>query len=119
MTPIDGPRGDVVGWLEDGEYLRDLRGAVIGWLYDDVVHGRRGQHVGYFNDGLFRDNRGAVVGWIEGASGGPVKPVCHVRPVTPVRQVRPVRAVRHVRQVRAARQIAWSTTSFDEWLRLS
>ena len=118
MKPIYGPQGEVVAWNEDNDAIRDLQGRVIGWLYDDAVHGVRGHHVGYFNDGLFRDNRGAVVAWIAGATGGPTKPVRHVRPVQPVRHVRPVRAIRHVRHVRAVHALAWSKMSIVEWLPL-
>lgn len=119
MEPIYGHRGDVVAWLEDDEVIRNLRGAVIGWLYETAVHGRRGQHAGYFDDGLFRDNHGAVVAWVDGATGGPTKPVKRVRPVQPVREVRPVRSVRQVRQVRAVRSRSWSRLSITDWLPVS
>lgn len=116
MEPIYGPDGAVVAWNENNEIVRDLQGRVIGWLFDDAVHGTRGHHVGYFDDGLFRDKRGAVVAWMSGASGGPVKPARHVRPSRPVRHVKPVRPVRHVRYARAVRTAAWSTMSIAEWL---
>ena len=119
MEPIYGPGGEVVAWNEHNDTIRDLKGRVVGWLYDDAVQGVGGHHVGYFNDGLFRDNRGAVVAWVASATGGPTKPVRHVRPVQPVRHVRPVRAVRHVRHVRAVRAIAWSEVSITAWLPLS
>lgn len=116
MEAIYGPRGDVVAWLELPDCMRDLNGTVLGWLYDDAVHSTNGSHVGYFNDGLFRDNSGRVVSWVDGASGGPVKPVKHVRPVQPVKHVRPVRAVRSVRNVRAVRSLSWSPLSMRDYL---
>lgn len=92
-----GPRGDVVAWNEDNDAIRDLQGRVIGWIYDDAVFGVRGQHVGYFNDGLFRDDHGAVVAWIEGATGGPAKPARAARPAQQARAARPARAARSAR----------------------
>jgi hypothetical protein len=67
MEAIYGPNGHVIAWFEGSDYVRDLNGSVIGWVYESAMHGLRGQHVGYFEDGLFRDNSGAVVAWIDGA----------------------------------------------------
>jgi hypothetical protein len=116
MTPIYGAQGDVVGWLDTPDCIRDLNGATIGWLYEDAVHGVRGQHVGYFNDGAFRDHSGEVVAWVDGATGTPLKPIQHIRPVQPVKHVNPVRAVREVKHVRAVRSISWSASSILEYL---
>ncbi|WP_299039803.1 4-fold beta flower protein [uncultured Pseudokineococcus sp.] len=116
MDPIYGPNGHVAAWLERPDCVRSLDGAVIGWLHGDAVHGLGGQHVGYFNDGLFRDQRGDVVAWVTGARGGPVKPVKQAAPIRPIRQVRPVRAIRQIRQVRAVKSLHWSSQSIEAYL---
>jgi hypothetical protein len=115
MDAIYGPRGNVVAWFNVDHFVA-LGGATVGWLYDDAVHSLRGNHVGYFTDGLFRDHAGRVVAFVDGATGGPVRPVRHVRPVQPVRHVRPVRPVRGVRQVRGVWSASWSSHSFDDYL---
>lgn len=117
MEPIYGQSGQVVGWLSE-DRLVALNGRTVGRLYDDAVHREDGSHIGYFNEGVFRDNRGDTVAFIDGASGGPMKPMKHVRPVQPVQHVQPVRAVRHVRNVRAVRSLSWSPNSFDQYLGL-
>ncbi|WP_375334751.1 4-fold beta flower protein [Curtobacterium sp. MCBD17_013] len=83
LNAIYGPNGAVVAWLET-DSIRSPRGAVIGRLSDDAVYNLRGGHVGYFNNRMFRDNSGHIVAFMEGATGGPVKPVRQVRPVQPV-----------------------------------
>lgn len=116
MEPIYGPRGNVVAWHDEPDAIRDTHGRVAGWLYDDAVYGLRGQHVGYFNDGLFRDHRGAVVAWKAGASGGPAKPARAARPAQPAREARPARAARSARRARAARSVSWSQLSVESFL---
>ncbi|WP_303708427.1 MULTISPECIES: 4-fold beta flower protein [Microbacterium] len=116
MEPIYDSRGSVVAWFEDPDCVRDLDGAVIGWLYDDAVHATNGRHVGYFNDGLFRDNDGDVVAWVDGASGGPIKPIREIRPVQPIRHISPIRPIREVRNVRAVRSLGWSRLSMKQYL---
>ncbi|GAA1683475.1 hypothetical protein GCM10010977_32960 [Citricoccus zhacaiensis] len=117
MDAIYGSQGDVVGWLEDEEIVRDLSGQVVGWLYGDAVYGLSGQHAGYFNNGNFRDDRGTVVAFVAGAQGGPAKPARHARPARPARAARPARPARSARRTRAARAFAWSDLSFAQYLR--
>lgn len=116
MEPIYGPNGDVVAWLDSPDAIRALDGGVIGWLYGDAVYTTAGSHVGYFNDGLLRDNNGDVVAWIEGASGGPLKPIRSIRPVQPIRGIAPIRPIREIRNVRAMRSLSWSRMSIGQYL---
>lgn len=115
MEAIYGPRGDVAAWWNVDHFVA-LSGATIGWLRGDAVFALNGAHAGYFTDGLFRDNRGDAVAFVSGATGGPTKPVRHVRPVQPVRHVRPVRPVFHMKNVRAVRSLSWSRLSFTQYL---
>lgn len=116
MEPIYDRQGRVVGWLDDEKRVRDLRGKVIGVTRDDAVHGRRGQHVGYFNDGHFRDHRGKVVAWMRGATGGPTKPTPMTPPIRPIPQIPPIPAIPAIRRIRAVPTLSWSTLGLIDYL---
>ena len=114
-TPIRNRAGRVCGWLA-GDTIRDMSGNVTAFLAGTSVAGTRGQHLGQFLDGNFRDSGGRVVGWVNGARGGPVKPVAAVTPVQPVMAVTPVRPVTPITPVSPVASLAWSPMTWEQFM---
>lgn len=114
MTPIFDRHGRTTAW-RDRENIFQLNGIHSAVLHGSNVHGRRGQHLGVFDDGLFRDHRGAVVGFVEGASGGPLLPLTSLPPLAPLPSLPPLPAIPAIPPVPAIPSLAWSSTTWTQF----
>jgi len=98
MEPLYDSSGRVCAWIKD-DTIRDRNGAVVAFVRGEHVFTTPGRTVGRLHQGNIRDMRGNVVAWLEGATGGPSRPVRSVTPVRPVAGVTPVRPVEPVAPV--------------------
>ncbi|HEX7061542.1 MAG TPA: hypothetical protein VF200_06195 [Woeseiaceae bacterium] len=103
--------GAPIAYCEDGEHIYLFSGEPVAFMHGDAVYSFSGKHIGWFEDGWVRDTSGRCVFFTDDATGGPVKPVKHVKPVKGVKHVRPVKGVKAVRSVRAVRSLSWSPLS--------
>jgi hypothetical protein len=115
VTPIHDRSGQVCAWL-DGQVIRDLRGRVTAFVSGSQVVGMHRQHVGSFQDGNIRDRRGAVVGWVEGATGGPIKPIPSVPPVPPIGSVPPIPPIPPIAPIPPIGSPSWSAMTWQQFI---
>ncbi|HHQ6599936.1 TPA: collagen-like triple helix repeat-containing protein [Serratia fonticola] len=55
--------------IHDSECFRSRNGAVIAWIDDDNVYYLRGEHAGWFEDGILYDNHNKALGFLSNATG--------------------------------------------------
>jgi hypothetical protein len=107
--------GRPVAYTQDGTHIYTFTGRPVAYLSDDSVYSFSGVHLGWFEDGWVRDNSGQCVFYTGDATGGPLKPVKHVKPVKSVKSVKPVKSVKSVRPVRAVKSLSWSRLSGEDF----
>ncbi len=107
--------GKAIAYIFEGEYIYLYDGTPAAFLHNEYVYAFSGQYLGWIQDGWVIDVEGNRVFFTENATGGPVRPVRHVRPVRGVRKVRPVRGVREVCPPRPVRSLAWSHKSDESF----
>lgn len=103
--------GEPIAYTEDGQHIYLFSGAPVAYLDGDAVYSFSGNHIGWFEDGWIRDLKGGCVLFTDGAQGGPVRPVKHVKPVKGVKHVKPVKGVKQVKSVKAIKSLSWSPLS--------
>ena len=57
------------GAILDDFCIRNLAGNTVGWVFGLSVFSLKGEHIGWFEDGVFYDIENNVLGFIPGASG--------------------------------------------------
>jgi hypothetical protein len=117
MDAIYGREGEVVGWRE-GANLYDLGGTALALIDGEAVHSFDGGHVvGWFLDRNYRDRDGNVVAFEEGATGGPLKPLRHLRPFAPLRGLLPLRPLLALKPLRPLWTLDWSRHEWNTWIK--
>lgn len=106
--------GKPIAYTEDGEHIYTFSGRPVAYLNEDAVYSFSGQHIGWFEDGWLRDIKGKCVFFTNTASGGPVKPVKHVKPIKGVKHVKPVKGVKNIKSVKAVKSLSWSSLSSEQ-----
>ena len=104
------------GAILDEFCIRNLAGHTVGWVFGLSVFSLKGEHIGWFEDGIFFDIDNKVLGFVPGASlAVPELPPLAAEPPTPAFSKRP-----HVPTLRgrAARPRAqgWSAHSLAAYL---
>lgn len=71
--------GKVITWVVDDigcpgaildEFcIRNLAGATVGWVFGISVFSLKGEHIGWYEDGVLYDIENQVLGFIPGATG--------------------------------------------------
>lgn len=103
--------GAPTAYSEDGEHIFLFSGVPVAFMDGDAVFSFAGRQLGWFEDGWIRDKSGHCVFFTHDATGGPVKPVKHVKPVKGVKHVKPVKGVKQVKSVKAVKSLSWSPLS--------
>ena len=104
------------GAILDEFCIRNLAGHTVGWVFGLSVFSLKGEHIGWFEDGIVFDIDNKVLGFVPGAKLAPAEaPPLASQPATPVFSKRP-----HVPTLRgrAARPHAqgWSRHSLAGYL---
>ena len=89
------------GAILDEFCIRNLCGATVGWVFGVSVFSLKGEHIGWFEDGVLFDMDNKVLGFIPGARGllldmpelgpTPALPVFSKRPYAPTLRGRTAR----------------------------
>lgn len=70
--------------------IRNLAGQTVGWVFGLSVFSLKGEHVGWFEDGVFYDVDNKALGFVPGAAGlAPPLPPLAPEPAIPVLGKRP------------------------------
>jgi hypothetical protein len=115
MKPIFDYRGATVGWL-DSERVLDIQGNDLAFVRGGCVYSYLGDYLGTFDRGYFRDRHGDAVAFIKEASSGPLRPLTEIPPVPPVPPIRPVPPIPELPPIPPLPTLAWSQSSWDEFL---
>ncbi|MGL4874001.1 MAG: 4-fold beta flower protein [Clostridium sp.] len=105
-------RGRAICYTEDNEHIFLFSGEPVAYINGNSVYGFNGEHLGWFENGWILDHVCYYKYFSEIATGGPVKPVKHVKPVKCVKRVRPVKCVKRVRPVKCVKHLRWSSEIF-------
>ena len=62
-------RGGQAAAIHDDDCLRDRSGRVAAWLSRGSIYSLRGEHIGWYEEGVFRDASNRVLGFTAGATG--------------------------------------------------
>ncbi len=57
------------GAILDEFCIRNLAGNTVGWVFGLSVFSLKGEHIGWYEDGVFYDIENNVLGFIPGAKG--------------------------------------------------
>lgn len=57
------------GALLDDFCIRNLSGETVGWVFGLSLFSLKGDHIGWFEEGVFYDVQNKVIGFIPGAAG--------------------------------------------------
>ncbi|SHG98617.1 4-fold beta flower protein [Massilia sp. CF038] len=78
------------GAILDDFCIRDLAGHTVGWVFGLSVFSLKGEHIGWFEDGVFFDIHNNVLGFIPAATGLPAEaPALAPEPPLPAFSKRP------------------------------
>jgi hypothetical protein len=78
------------GAILDEFCLRNLSGKTVGWVFGLSVFSLKGEHLGWFEDGLFFDRDNKVLGFLPGATAAALElPALAPEPPTPSFAKRP------------------------------
>ena len=78
------------GAILDEFCLRNLCGATVGWVFGVSVFSLKGEHIGWFEDGVLFDVHNQVLGFVAGAKGlAPDMPALAPAPALPAFSKRP------------------------------
>lgn len=78
------------GAVLDDYCIRNLAGHTVGWVFGLSVFSLRGEHVGWYEEGVIYDIHNDVLGFIPGAPGLPLEqPALACEPPLPVFSKRP------------------------------
>lgn len=104
------------GAILDEFCIRNLAGNTVGWVFGLSVFSLKGDHIGWFEDGVFYDVENNVLGFIAGAKGLALDPPA-LAPETalPVFSKRPYVPTLRGRTARPAGK-GWSTFCLATYL---
>lgn len=118
--------GNLVTWVYDeigcpgailDEFcIRNLAGHTVGWVFGLSVFSLKGEHIGWFEDGVFFDIHNHVIGFVPGAKGlAPEMPPLAAEPAAPVFSKRPCAPTLRGRTARPRGQ-GWSAHCLASYL---
>ncbi len=104
------------GAILDEFCIRNLSGNTVGWVFGLSVFSLKGEHIGWFEDGVFFDIENNVLGFLPGATGLPLEaPALASEPPVPVLGKRPCVPGLRGRTARPAGR-GWSTFCLATYL---
>ncbi len=116
MEPIYGSTGNVEGWLEN-EIFYNLNGSPTLFLKSEHIYSfQNGEHKGRLLNGLIRDHSGAVVGFMDGATGGPMKPLKSLTPLRPLKSLTPLKPLTQISPIKPLDVAAWSEIELGDFI---
>src|SRR5690242_10384532 len=104
-------RGRPVAYTQDGKHIYLFNGRPVGYFHNGSVYSFAGIHLGRVANGLIRDQNGDVALFTHGASGGPLKPLKHLKPLKSIKQLKPLKGIRELRPIRPLNSFSWSENS--------
>lgn len=106
-----------VGAILDEFCLRNLSGEAIGWVFGVSVFSLRGDHIGWFEDGVLYDVQNMMLGFIPGASGlGHDVPALAQETAMPAFSKRPCAPTLRGRTARPRGSVGWSAACLATYL---
>ena len=113
-------------WLYDGQgraaafldefCIRSVEGEPTAWVFGLSVFSLRGEHIGWFENGVLFDVDNQILGFLAGATGvKPDFPVPAAAPPVPVLSKRPYVPTLRARPVRQA-STGWSRHSLADYI---
>lgn len=104
------------GAILDEFCVRNLAGNTVGWVFGLSVFSLKGDHIGWFEDGVFYDVENNVLGFLPGARGLPLDaPALAPQPALPGFSKRPYVPTLRGRTARPAGK-GWSTFCLATYL---
>lgn len=104
------------GAILDEFCIRNLAGNTVGWVFGLSVFSLKGDHIGWFEDGVFYDVENNVLGFIPGAGGLALEPPALApEPALPAFSKRPYVPTLRGRTARPAGK-GWSTFCLASYL---
>lgn len=95
--------------------LRNLAGHTVGWVFGLSVFSLKGEHIGWFEDGVLFDVANKAIGFVPGAKAGLDLPSLASEPPMPVLSKRPCVPTLRGRTARP-RGHGWSVQSLGSYL---
>jgi hypothetical protein len=103
------------GAILDEFCLRSLSGQTVGWVFGLSVFSLKGEHIGWFEDGVFYDVANKAIGFIPGARAALELPALAPEPPLPQFSKRPCVPTLRGRSARP-RGHGWSTHCLSDYL---
>ncbi len=104
------------GAILDEYCIRNLAGDTVGWVFGLSVFSLKGEHIGWFEDGVFFDVENKVLGFIAGTKGMAFDcPALAAEPALPAFSKRPYVPMLRGRRARGAGR-GWSTFCLATYL---
>lgn len=107
------------GAILDEFCIRNLSGSTVGWVFGLSVFSLKGEHIGWFEDGIFFDIENKMLGFVPGSKGLLLElPALAPDPAAPVFSKRPCVPTLRGRTARP-RGMGWSRHCLASYLALS
>ncbi len=104
------------GAILDEFCIRNVGGSTVGWVFGVSVFSLKGEHIGWFEDGVLFDVENKVLGFVPSAKGLVLrKPVLAPAPVMPPFTKRPCAPTLRGRSMRL-RGSGWSSACLASYL---
>ena len=110
--------GEVIAYSEDGCHIYLFNGTPIAYIDDDSIYSFKGKHLGWFKHDWILDHEGRHLLFIEGARGGPVKPVRQLAPVKGLKQLLPLKGLKELKPLRPITSLEWSPLSIENFFQI-
>jgi hypothetical protein len=104
------------GALLDEFCIRNLSGNTVGWVFGVSMFSLKGEHIGWYEDGVMYDIQNKVLGFVPGAKGLSLEmPALAAEPAMPVLSKRPYVPTLRGRAPRP-RCTGWSSSTLASYL---
>lgn len=105
------------GAILDEFCIRNLSGDAVGWVFGVSVFSLKGEHIGWFEDGVMYDVQNNVLGFVPGARGAlPETPALAPEPPMPAFSKRPCAPTLRGRTARPRGSAGWSASCLPTYL---
>ncbi|MEB2787285.1 4-fold beta flower protein [Algoriphagus persicinus] len=102
-------------YCEDNIHIYDFGGNPIGYFHNDSLYNYDGSYLGWIDDGWIIDRNGYRFCFNEDASGGPMKPMKHMRPMKSMKRMKPMKSIREMRPMKPMKSSSWSDIGLEEF----
>jgi|ERR1700736_4321510 hypothetical protein len=105
--------GSAIAYSLDGKHIYDWDGKPSAFIRSNKVYNYSGRFIAWLSNGWIWDRSGYAVLFSQEATGGPLKPLKHLKPLKGLRELRPLKGLAELPPPRPLFTLEWSDSPWD------